>query len=681
MNIKFIIARSLIGRGWCQILIYLIAATLSLLLLGGIGLWMEFKPFDIFMSYIDPGNGWRIGDNQQMIINSGPNDWYLPFVGIFGAIIFSGLLVSVFTNIVLYWVGRIRNGHIKYNLKEHIVIIGYDAVVPSLVKQLLFSAETNKCKIVIASKRPVSEIRGLIRSKIGKREKWAVIYMHSEHFSKRELSRLDTPKAHQIFVVGDRVEGNRDAENMRMMMILSQIHKGQTAKGIPLTMWFDNETTYAAMQLNDIKKKEWNDWFEFRPYNYYNDWADRLLVSGHYHKGCDRIDYPALDRDGITKDSDKRVHLVIIGMNRMGVAVAKEAAHMLHFPNYDDNVPGKNQTVITFIDDHADTEMAFFKGRHPGYFEIAPTYYWDAMHQETGFELTLLEKEKGNKSFLDVQFQFIKGRIESDRVKNWLSKQAKDSAQFLTITVCLSDSINALGAALYLPEELYYNQGNNQVCIFIRQDYTGAFVETLHSAATLGENKRFANIYPFGMIDNSFDLQEQDATIAKILNYIYDYYYDNGIVPTSVPDKLELETRWRSKSISMQWSNIYLADSLTFKLRSIGYDMNCGLPLEISNVDKDRMARVEHNRWNMEKLLIGYRALREEELKWSSDEKKKAKGTRFIHHDIRPYEYLPSAEQQNDKNIIEALPMVIRYMKEHNLLHCHHAKVKNIQKQ
>jgi hypothetical protein len=672
MNIKFVIARSLIGRGWLQFLFFLIVAAFILLCLGLLGHWIGFKPFDVFMSYIAPGNGWKIVGGQQIKALSGSDirDWYLPIIGIFGAIIFTGLLVSVFTNIVQYWVGRIRNGHLKYNLKEHIVIIGFDAVVPSLVKQLLTSDDTKKRMIVIASKKPVSEIRGLICSKIeGKKERWSIVYMHSEHLSKRELSRLNTPKAHHIYVVGDRIEGNRDAENMRMMMVLSYIHKKHFSKQIPLTMWFDNETTYAAMQLNDIKKKEWNDWFDFRPYNYYNDWADRLLVSGHYHKGGDRIDYPALDRDGITKDSDKHVHLVIIGMNRMGVAVAKEAAHMLHFPNFEDN--GKNQTVITFIDDHADTEMAFFKGRHPGYFEIAPTYYWDAMQQESSFELSLFEKEKSSKNFLDVQFRFIKGRIESNSVKNWLAAQAKDSTQYLTVAVCLSDSINALGAALYLPEELYYNLEGNLVNIFVRQDYTGAFVETLYRAATSGENKRLANLYPFGMIDNSFDLKEQDVTIAKILNYVYDYYYDNGIVPTSVLDKLELEAKWRNKSISIQWSNIYLADSLTFKLRSIGYDINCDLPLEMSNIDKDRMARVEHNRWNMEKLLIGYRALREDELKWSSKEKKEARKTRFIHHDIRPYEDLPSAEQQNDKNIIDALPMVIKYMKVNNLLHCH----------
>ena len=679
MNIKFVIARSLIGRGGLQFLFFFIVAAFVLLLLGLLGHWIGFEPFDVFMSYIAPGNGWKIDGGQQIKALSGSNirDWYLPIIGILGAIIFTGLLVSVFTNIVQYWVGRIRDGHVKYNLKNHIVIIGYDAVVPSLVKQLLDEGR-KESKIIVASKKPVSEIRGLIRSKIGTREKRDIIYMHSEFFSKEELSRLDTPKAQQIFVVGDRIEGNRDAENMRLMLILKQIHSNMNAKRIPLTMWFDNETTYAAMQLNDLKD-DWKTYFDYRPYNYFNDWADRLLVSRHYHKGKHLIEYPALDRDGITKDSDKHVHLVVIGMNRMGIAVAKEAAHMLHFPNFDDNELGKNQTIITFIDDHADTEMAFFKGRHPGYFEIAPTFYWDAIktEDETVFDSFEVNRDTERKNFLDIQFQFIKGRIESDNVRKWLIKQAKNPDQYLTITVCLSDSITALGAALYLPEEIYYNSSEgNTVNILVRQESTGALVDMLQKAAESGKNKRLSNLYPFGMIDNSYDFKEQDNTVALIMNYIYDYYYNNHCIPNSIPEKSDLENLWKDVTISNQWSNLYLADSLTFKLRSIGYDINSGMPLEMYSGDKDRMARVEHNRWNMEKLLIGYRALREEELKWSIKEKKEAKKTRFVHHDIRPYEDLPSAEQQNDKNIIDALPMVIRYMKEHDLLHCH-SKVKD----
>lgn len=660
-NLKLDISRILIGRGLSQLGVFLGIAALFLFILWIIGVILGFSLFEVVLSYIDPGNSWRLeGKVARAASGENQTDWYLPLVGFIGAVIFTGLLVSVFTNIVQYWVVRIREGHVKYNLKNHIVIIGYDTVVPSIVKQIV------NTQIIIASQKQVSEIRNIILSKVGKKQEKNVVYMHSEYFSKRELSRLNTDKAKQIFVVGDRIEGNRDAENMRLMLILKKIHSCMNAKRIPLTMWFDNETTYAAMQLNDIKD-DWKSFFDYRPYNFYNDWADRLFVSRHYHKGQRQIDYPALDRDGITKDSDKHVHLVVIGMNRMGVAVAKEAAHMMHFPNFDEYATEKNKTIITFIDDYADREMAFFKGRHPGYFKISPTYYWDAIDKEQcGFA-------NSTENFLDVQFQFIKGRLESDNVRKWLIEQSKDSKQYLTIAICLSDSTNALGAALYLPEEIYYgNTGGNQVNIFVRQESTGALVEMLQKAAESGKNKRLINLYPFGMIENSFDFMELDNTTAQVMHYVYDYYYSKGVIPSNIPDKSELESPWRDLSISLQWSNYYLADSLTFKLRSIGYDINCGLPLEISHGDKESMARVEHNRWNMEKLLIGYRALTEEERQeWTKEKMKEVRKTHFIHHDIRPYDDLPSTEQQNDKNIVESLPMVVRYMKDHGLLHCH----------
>ncbi len=671
-NKRLYISRILVSRGLTQFSFFLLIAALFLFLLWGLGLVLDYSLFEIILSYIDPGNSWRLEGNIVRSASANEqSDWYLPFVGFVGAVVFTGLLVSVFTNIVQYWVNRIREGHVKYNISDHIVIIGYDTVVPSLVKQLLSADKEEKQMIVIASRKPAAEVNNLICSKINEKDKNRIVYMHSELFSKNELLRLDTKKAQQIFIVGDRIEGNRDAENMRLMIVLSRIHKDKTLKQIPLTMWFDNETTYAAMQLNDIRN-EWIEMFDVRPYSFYSDWADRLLVSGHYHKGGECLEYPALDCSGITKDTDIYVHLVIIGMNRMGVAIAKEAAHMLHFPNFDDNVSEKKPTVITFIDDHADIEMAFFKGRHPGYFEIAPTYYCDSTQQKVEFELSTVEKDKDNKNFLDVQFQFLKGRIESDQVRKWLISQAQDPKQYLTIAICLSDSTNALGASLYLPEEIYYNTDErNSVNIFVRQNSTGALVEVLQRASAKGNNKRFANLYPFGMIDNSFDLKEQDNTVAKIMNYIYDYYYKNDDIPINIPDESKLDVSWKKITISNQWSNLYLANSLTFKLRSIGYDIHSGLPLELSQGDKDRMARVEHNRWNMEKLLIGYRALREEEFKWSDKEKDEAKITRFIHHDICPYNNLQSKDQQNDKNIIEALPMVLRYMKEHDLLHCH----------
>ena len=63
------------------------------------------------------------------------------------------------------------------------------------------------------------------------------------------------------------------------------------------------------------------------------------------------------------------------------------------------------------------------------------------------------------------------------------------------------------------------------------------------------------------------------------------------------------------------------------------------------------MARVEHNRWNVEKLLMGFRKPHWDEDKYNVDKMLQGDLTRykgdlsknrkrFIHHDIRPFEQL-----------------------------------------
>ena len=65
-----------------------------------------------------------------------------------------------------------------------------------------------------------------------------------------------------------------------------------------------------------------------------------------------------------------------------------------------------------------------------------------------------------------------------------------------------------------------------------------------------------------------------------------------------------------------QWSNIYNASSIATKLRSIGI----ALPMkdrirELTPHEIVILAEVEHNRWNVEELLMGYRIVTPEEEK------------------------------------------------------------------
>jgi len=66
------------------------------------------------------------------------------------------------------------------------------------------------------------------------------------------------------------------------------------------------------------------------------------------------------------------------------------------------------------------------------------------------------------------------------------------------------------------------------------------------------------------------------------------------------------------------------------------------------------LAEVEHNRWNMEKLLMGFRPTSDEEheLIKADAEKKKGYKDRFIHDDIRPFSELDDAAKDIDWKLV-----------------------------
>jgi hypothetical protein len=76
------------------------------------------------------------------------------------------------------------------------------------------------------------------------------------------------------------------------------------------------------------------------------------------------------------------------------------------------------------------------------------------------------------------------------------------------------------------------------------------------------------------------------------------------------------------------------------------------------------MAKVEHNRWNVEKLLMGYRRPHEDEDKYKApnDEAKGKLGKNknlFIHSDIRPFDKL-GAIKELDMEFSRYIPWIMR---------------------
>lgn len=73
-------------------------------------------------------------------------------------------------------VERYREGDIVYPLQNHIVIIGFDNMVPTLIQQICDDTHYGNCHILIQSTQPAQEIRSKIHTELdAKNEKRIVV--------------------------------------------------------------------------------------------------------------------------------------------------------------------------------------------------------------------------------------------------------------------------------------------------------------------------------------------------------------------------------------------------------------------------------------------------------------------------------------------------------------------------
>jgi len=78
------------------------------------------------------------------------------------------------------------------------------------------------------------------------------------------------------------------------------------------------------------------------------------------------------------------------------------------------------------------------------------------------------------------------------------------------------------------------------------------------------------------------------------------------------------------------------------------------------------LANVEHNRWNVEKLLMGYRKARKNEDKYVYSEFAEALANNkklFVHHDIRPFNQLGSIKEL-DHEFSRYIPWIMKMTEE-----------------
>lgn len=604
--------------------------------------------------FIDPGSVANVPAELR---------WFSLIVAIMGLLLFTGLLISVVSNMLERHVERYREGNISYPLEKHVVIIGFDEMVPMLVLQICTDPQYEDCYILIQSVQPSSEVRNRIHTVLDTEQEKRVLVLHAQRNSTEELEKLYTTSAREIFLIGESNEYDHDSLNIDSLQKIVAIHrKKSNCPRITVSVLFEYQTTYAAFQVSDLAE-EWRKQIDFHPFNFYEEWAKKLLVKRHYGEENAKVEYPALDREPITWESDRYVHFVIIGMSRMGVALGVEAAHLLHFPNFCRDKRLKSR--ITFIDADADKEMNFFRGRYRHYFDLSLSYYRN-MEQIEKVHTILPNQIYGKEvNFLDIEFEFIKGQAETPEIQQLLAQWAKDPQQELSIAICLNFPPQSMAMGLYLPDVIY----DQNIPVFIRQETSSALLDMLNNRIKKESLNRYSHVYPFGMLTNCFDLDRHSTRRAQLVNYIYDFKNKYKSSPAACPSESELLDGWNKLQVALQWSNLYCADSVDLKLRSLGFGTTP--PLRLTSEQIELMAEVEHNRWNMEKLLLGYSKPTPEEEEKCKDNavRKEYKTKRFVHTDIRPYYQLDEGTKEYDRCISECLPLITGSFRTYQFLY------------
>lgn len=655
---------------------------------------------------------------NNLYIN-GVNGWALlvsSITFIIGAFIFNGAIIGIITNSIERRVRNHQEGHIHYLKSGHYIIMGYDEMVPSIIAHIF--EEDKEAYVLLMSAAEADYIREKLRRVFDEKQLKRIIINYGHRMSKDYYNDIHLEGAEEIFIVGMRSLPAHDAINVECVDSICSYLKqpGITSKPKRITCVFEDLDTYAAFKTSEIFGEVRDLDIEFLPYNFYAGWAKQVFVKRKY-KDMDHpkkiIEYPAVYGDGIDENDNEYVHLVFVGTTNFAVAFAMEAAHVLHFPNFkrDNNL----RTLITFIDINADKEKDVFIARNRHLFEIQPYYYYDLSlggkyktkdpknkHEERIYFTKKRGYEDYDRDFLDVEFEFIKGDVFSAEVQDVIRGWALEKdQQYLSIFLALADQRQNFAFGMNMPDEVY----NLEIPVFIRQDRSDNFVTNLREAderirkdkkkntySYIQKGKletlkplggRYVNIYPFGMNETAFSADKYSLKRAKLINYLYCEMKDNHFPSIEVLESMtkgQLEEAvnksWKGLPVALKWSNLYNAYTFRIKLaslramRGLGKDQLEQDTRQLHDNEVVEMAIVEHNRWNVEKLLMGFRKPHHDEDKNAVEDEKlkdalKGNKERFIHHDIRPYDKLEGYDKSEgifelDKEFSRYIPWIMK---------------------
>lgn len=516
--------------------------------------------------------------------------------------------------------------------------------------------------VIIIGQHPI--LQSLLRQ-YQERECAAVAVADAESVSADELSKCE-----ELALLPSGGDDNASLDLLRRLANKMAV----TGKRPIVHLLLQSQTTLWMLQTMDLPA-EVNEAFDVYPFTMEDVWAKNILVQLPGIKGGA---FPRLDRVPIDAKSRQTVHLVVSGSDRQAEAVAIHAALVAHFPNYDGGDELPLRTRITIVDDNITARRNDFIAMHQHLFDNSFYRTVDIKGRKSELHRPMYYGQR--KDFVDVEWEFVDGSISDETVRQKLVLWARSESQQLTVVVSHENDEKCLAQCVSLPAELY----EWRIPVFVRQSRSGL-------AEQMKRSYTYNNVYPFGMLDCGYDVTLPLVRMAKLLNYFYDCSYnDKKGVPTVLP-QAEVDEAWRKvKSFKFRFSNIYNVMTIATKMHSLGHDetdMDAFYALTAEEIHS--LAQTEHNRWSVERLIIGSRpctdeekdiirnnireiiAAPEEKKKEIEDLKKRYKKQKDIHFDLCAYDELetdPTGKnaQVYDYDLTACIPLIAKTFYDEN---------------
>lgn len=554
-----------------------------------------------------------------------------------------------------------RDGFTRYSFKQHILILGGSRELMPLLRAIAAHDALKMLPVVVLADSDCPSLLQLLRTRLQSLGVQSPVTLYrGSRTCADTLRTCQVDSASHIFILGEDDEPAHDSLNVSCWQQVRQLRAQCNQLAQCYLMLRSSTSTFLFHSL----QQEAHNSLETTIINSYESLAQQLLVGDIYHN-----DTLTLDRGLVTVGSDRFVHLVVVGMTPMGYAFAATAAQLCHFPNFDESAPRPIRTRITFVDPRANELMDCFKASYPGIFDLSHVRY---IEQPGAWLQGVPQRSLGD--FVDVEWQFVKGNISSEWIRDMLSACAADSRQVLSVALCGCDSARNLAEAYRLPRQLYPLPDSNNSSpltpvVYVYQPDDSSLVQTVQN-----EVLRFHNVVPFGFNAKGFDpLHSLRIAAAKRINYLYQKE-NSGKVFTSMPaDEALLNELWRQLSSAEKTAALLAANATNTFIRSFGLSRTTLADHLSDDALVESFAAVDHARRNMACLLAGYSAMPADqrarlnsalqsadnsEREEATIQSKYSKCMLFVDKDITPYALLPENLKQYYRAIVRNIHVV-----------------------